>query len=142
MKVRIKHIDILSSFKIGAVLSALLFLVGGVPVFLIQALALGVGSFASSSSGSAPEFDAGLVAGLGLVGVCLGLGVFAGVYALAGGISAAIGAFVYNLTSGWIGGVEVDLETIGDVAVTTKAKTRPQPQRTDEDNDELEAFEL
>jgi hypothetical protein len=31
------------------------------------------------------------------------------VYGLIGGIGAAIGAFIYNLASGWVGGLEVDI---------------------------------
>lgn len=31
------------------------------------------------------------------------------IYGLIGGIGAAIGAFVYNLASGWVGGLEVDI---------------------------------
>jgi hypothetical protein len=31
------------------------------------------------------------------------------VYGLLGGIGAAIGAFIYNLASGWVGGLEVDI---------------------------------
>jgi len=31
------------------------------------------------------------------------------IYGIIGGIGAAIGAAIYNLASGWVGGVEVDL---------------------------------
>lgn len=31
------------------------------------------------------------------------------VYGIFGGIAAAIGALVYNLASGWVGGLEVDI---------------------------------
>ena len=42
------------------------------------------------------------------------IGVFAVIlcpviYGLIGGIGAAIGAAIYNLASGWVGGVEVDI---------------------------------
>jgi hypothetical protein len=31
------------------------------------------------------------------------------VYGLLGGVAAALGAFIYNLASGWIGGLEIDM---------------------------------
>ena len=31
------------------------------------------------------------------------------IYGLIGGMGAAIGAFIYNLASGWVGGLEVDI---------------------------------
>ena len=34
------------------------------------------------------------------------------VYGLLGAIGAAIGAFVYNLASGWVGGLEVDIRQV------------------------------
>jgi len=30
-------------------------------------------------------------------------------YGIFGGIGAAIGAFIYNLAAGWIGGLEIDI---------------------------------
>src|SRR5690349_19473425 len=34
------------------------------------------------------------------------------VYGMIGGVAAAIGAVIYNLASGWVGGLEVDIESI------------------------------
>jgi xanthosine utilization system XapX-like protein len=142
MKVRIKHIDILSAFKLGAVFSALVFMVSFLPFTLIQALVLGAGVFAGSGASSS-EINPGLMTGLGLVGICVGVGVGAFLYALLGGIGAAISAFVYNLVSGWIGGVEVDLETVaGTVSIERKKRQSPRSRPTDNDEEGIEAFEL
>ena len=35
------------------------------------------------------------------------------IYGVAGFISGAIGAFLYNIVAGWVGGIEVDLENAG-----------------------------
>ena len=110
MKVKIKSFDIFSAFKIGAILSALMFLVAGIPMILLQSAVLGAAMFYDPNLQS--EIDPGMFASLGIVGACLGIGVFAVMYALFGGIGAAIAAFVYNLTSGWVGGLEVDLERV------------------------------
>ncbi len=116
MRVQIKTIGIFPAFKIGAVFSAITFLVGFVPLALLQSVFLSAAMFAGSSTTTAqqssPQIDPGLFAGLGVAGLCIGVGLGAVFYGLAGGVSAVIGAFVYNLISGWIGGIEVDMERI------------------------------
>jgi hypothetical protein len=35
------------------------------------------------------------------------------IYGVAGFISGAVGAFLYNIVAGWVGGIEVELENAG-----------------------------
>ena len=116
MKVQISRINIGSAFKVGAIVSGLAFLVFGIPSVLLQSLFLSSAFIMSSTAGQTstqqfPEFS-GLGAGLGIAGICVFVGIMSVVYAIFGGIGAAIMAFAYNLASGWVGGVEVDLERL------------------------------
>lgn len=110
MRFQITSIGILTAFKIGAIFSGLVFLVAVVPTILLQSVVFGAAMFASPEMSN--EFDAGIFAGAGLAGMCALMGIGSVFYAVAGGISAAVGAFVYNLASGWVGGIEVNLERI------------------------------
>jgi hypothetical protein len=83
-----------SAFKIGLVVYAILGLAVAIPFALLGMIA---GPLMAKS---------GLPgAGLGFLGIV----VFPICYGLIGGIFAAIGAFIYNLAAGWVGGLEVDL---------------------------------
>jgi hypothetical protein len=89
-----------SAFKVGLILYALLGLVLGLCMALISMVA-----------GSLPI---GQTAGPGakLFGFGMGFGAiafFPVIYGLIGGVFAAIGAAIYNLVAGWVGGVEVDI---------------------------------
>lgn len=117
MTVQIKSIKIFTAFKVGAILSALMFVIGVVPVMLLQGLFLGVaavGSTTATYQQSSQGFDPSMLfaGGLGIAGICVGIGLGTVMYGVFGGIGAAIAAFVYNLTSGWVGGIEVDLKRI------------------------------
>jgi len=91
----VKRIGPGSAFKVGAAVYALLGLVLGALVSLFAMVA------GSAMSNSMPGF--GFMFGAGaiiILPIC---------YGIMGGIMAAITALIYNLVSGWVGGLEVDL---------------------------------
>ena len=90
----LKRIGPGSAFKIGLVVYAVLGLIIAIPFSLIGMIA---GSMMASSGMPG--------AGLGLFAIV----VFPICYGLIGGIFAALGAVVYNLVAGWVGGLEVDI---------------------------------
>jgi hypothetical protein len=83
-----------SAFRVGLVVYAILGLVVAIPFALLGMIA---GPLMAKSG-----FPG---AGLGFLSIV----VFPICYGLIGGIFAAIGAFIYNLAAGWVGGLEVDL---------------------------------
>jgi hypothetical protein len=90
-----------SAFKVGLVLYALLGLVLGICMALVSMVA---GTLAPMGQTGAP--------GGRLLGFGMGFGAvifFPLIYGLIGGIFAAIGAVLYNLVAGWVGGLEVDI---------------------------------
>ncbi len=89
----IKRIGPGSAFKVALVVDAVLGLIIAIPFSLIGMIA---GSLASSGFPGA---------GLGLFAIV----VFPICYGLIGGIFAALGAVIYNLAAGWVGGLEVDM---------------------------------
>jgi|SRR6266851_8344626 hypothetical protein len=97
----VKRVGPGSAFKVGLVLYAILGLVLGIFMAFISMVA---GSLGSMGQSAAP--------GAKLLGFGMGLGAiifFPICYGLIGGIFAAIGAAIYNLVAGWVGGLEVDI---------------------------------
>ena len=67
-------------------------------------------SMIAGSLGSLAGYQAG--AGARALGLGMGLGaiiVAPILYGILGGIGAALGAVIYNLAAGWVGGLEVDI---------------------------------
>jgi len=98
----LKRIGPGSAFKVGLVTYAILGLVIGACMALFWMIAGSLGGLAGSGAG----------AGAKALGFGMGLGAIIIVpiaYGILGGIGAAIGAFIYNLAAGWIGGLEVDI---------------------------------
>jgi hypothetical protein len=90
-----------SAFKVGLVLYALIGLVVGICMALVSMVVGTLGSVGQSA-----------VPGARLFGFGMGFGAiifFPLFYGLVGGIFAALGAAVYNLAAGWVGGLEVDI---------------------------------
>lgn len=106
--VRIKRVSIGSAFKIGAILSALLWLLSAVFFLFIPALLLvDFSTTAGTSVNGTSSVEFLQFSGASLIFVFL-CGV--PVYAIFGGLSAALTAFAYNLIAGWVGGLEIELE--------------------------------
>jgi hypothetical protein len=98
----VKRVGPGSAFKIGLVTYAILGLVLGIFMAFISMVAGGLGSMSQSAAPGAGK----------LFGFGMGLGaiiIFPILYGLIGGIFAAIGAVIYNLVAGWVGGLEVDI---------------------------------
>jgi hypothetical protein len=69
-------------------------------------------AFISMVAGNLGSMSQSAAPGARLFGFGMGLGAiifFPICYGLIGGIFAAIGAFIYNLVAGWVGGLEVDI---------------------------------
>jgi len=97
----VKRVGPGSAFKVGLVLYAILGLVLGIFMAFISMVAGGLGSMSQSAAPGAKLFGLGM--GLGAIiffPIC---------YGLIGGIFAAIGAAIYNVVAGWVGGLEVDI---------------------------------
>jgi Transmembrane domain of unknown function (DUF3566) len=90
-----------SAFKIGLVMYAVLGLMLGILTAIISMVTGTLGSFGESAAPGAK-----------LLGFGMGFGAiifFPICYGIIGGIFAAIGAAIYNLVAGWVGGLEVDI---------------------------------
>ena len=96
----VRRVEPGSAFKVGMLVYAIMGLVLGIFVAGISTL---VGNLAPLGS-SAP--------GAKLLGAGMGIGsivIFPILYGIIGGVFAAIGAALYNLVAGWVGGLEVDI---------------------------------
>ncbi len=98
---RVKRFDVLSVAKISGLCYGAMGLLF-VPFFLLFGMIAG---------------QAGRQVGSGIPGMGamfgVGMAIMAPIfYAVMGFIMGAIGAFIYNLISGWIGGIEVELEPL------------------------------
>lgn len=95
---KLKKIGVLSAAKIYGLCCTLMGLLLG----LIFALFGSV--FSSIMQASGAEVSGMLVGGLGAIII---MPIMYGIFGFVGG---AIGAFIYNLIAGWIGGIEIELE--------------------------------
>jgi len=98
----LKRIGPGSAFKVGMVTYAILGLVIGACIAFFSMIAGSLGSLAGSQTGAGAR-ALGLGMGLGAIIVAP---IF---YGIIGGIGAALGAVIYNLAAGWVGGLEVDI---------------------------------
>ncbi len=100
----IRHISVSSAFKVGAVLTALVFAVlGFFVVFLPSLFGASLLGAMLGNQGGGSAFGTGLIGGI----ILYVLGIV--VYAILGGIGGAIDAWLYNVVAGWVGGLEIDL---------------------------------
>jgi hypothetical protein len=100
----IRSIGIGSAFKVGAVTYALMWVILGGLVLLLQLLIGGITGLGAGGREGAQVF--GMVAGFGIIGYIIGIVI----YAVLGGIFSALAAFIYNLVAGMVGGIEINLE--------------------------------
>ena len=92
---RLKKIGVLSSSKLLAIVMALIGLIAGI-VYSFGGAILDILTTGSVNSGTALAF-------LALIGMPI-------IFSVPGFIAGALGAFLYNLVAGWVGGVEMDLD--------------------------------
>lgn len=97
----IKRIGPGSAFKVGLVVYALLGLIVGICMAFVSMMIGSLGSMAGVGGPAAKAFGFGF--GFGSIII------FPILYGIIGGIAGAIGAAIYNLAAGWMGGLEVDI---------------------------------
>jgi hypothetical protein len=97
----VKRVGPGSAFKIGLVMYAILGLILGIFMAFISMVAGTLGSLGESAAPGAKLLGFGM--GFGAI-IFFPIG-----YGVIGGIFAAIGAAIYNLVAGWVGGLEVDI---------------------------------
>lgn len=105
-KLKIRKLGILSVAKIYAIMMFVISLLIAIPYGLI------VIAFSLIGAGTAGG-DKALALGGG--GVVMGLGVMIGmpiIYALMGFVFGALGALIYNIFAGIVGGIEIEVENI------------------------------
>jgi hypothetical protein len=85
----------------------------GLVLYALLGLALGICmALVSMVAGTLAPLGQTAVPGAKLFGFGMGFGAiifFPLLYGLFGGVFAAIGAALYNLVAGWVGGIEVDI---------------------------------
>ena len=91
----LKHVAPGSAFKVGLVVYGFMGLIVGAICTVV--------AFAGMQF--APHSQLPFGRGMGIVAVVM----CPILYGLIGGIGAAIGAAIYNLASGWVGGLELDI---------------------------------
>jgi len=105
-KLRIRKLGVLSVAKMYAVMMLVISLLIAIPygLFIIVFSLIGAGSAGG---------DAAIMLGGG--GIVMGLGVMIGMpimYALMGFVFGALGALIYNVFAGMVGGIEIEVENI------------------------------
>ena len=97
----VKRVGPGSAFKIGLVTYGIIGLLAGIVMACVSMVAGSLGGLGSSA-----------VPGARALGLGMGFGAiifFPILYGLMGGVFAALGAVIYNLVAGWVGGLEVDI---------------------------------
>jgi hypothetical protein len=110
--ITIRKFDVGSAFRIGALVSAVLALIFVLPVLLCQfSLFSSLSTIDISGRGTTGSpFENSALQGLGIAGA-LFFGVCGiAVYAVIGGIGAAISAFAYNLIARQFGGLQLEID--------------------------------
>ena len=104
MKRTVKRIAPLQAGKMLGVLYACMGLIV-LPIFMLAAAA---GAFAQHAQGAQASSTAPAAV---VAGIMFGMGLFMPViYGVMGFIFGVIGAAIYNLVAGWIGGIELEVE--------------------------------
>ena len=98
----IKRINVLKAATLQACIMGLFGLIAGVCVLLFGTVLGGLFGAAGNHGGAG--------AGIGMLGGIGAVIVLPITYGIMGFIAGAIGAAIYNLVSGWVGGLELEVE--------------------------------
>ncbi|MET0649595.1 MAG: hypothetical protein ABW208_23535 [Pyrinomonadaceae bacterium] len=112
-KMQIRRMGVFSCAKIYAIVMAAFGLVIGVIYGLFFMIVGGAMLAAGSGRESGPAGASGLIIGLVMMVV---IPIF---YGVLGFIMGAIGALVYNIASGFVGGIELELENVEGATYAT-----------------------
>lgn len=104
-RLRIRKLGVLSVAKLYAIMALIMSLLISIPYGLII-MVFGVAMLGSGEKAGVAAGGSGIVIGLL---VMIGLPIFYSICAFIGG---AIGAFIYNLLAGLVGGIEIEVENI------------------------------
>jgi len=115
-KMQIRRVGIFSYAKITAVTTAAFGLIIGV-IYGLIVIVFGAAILAGGGRDTGAAGAGSIVAG---VLIMIGLPIF---YGVLGFIFGAIGALVYNVAAGFVGGIELELEPVADGYATP-----PPPQ--------------
>src|SRR5579859_3076997 len=117
--VEIRRISVGSALKVGAIVSALCFAIFGFLMLGFEGVLFGLFRGESQTSGN----SAFSIGGAGISTLCISYFVGIVFAVIFGAIGAAIGAFVYNLAAGWVGGLELQLGQVGQVRAVPPPNT-------------------
>jgi hypothetical protein len=106
-KMQVKRVGVLSYAKITAVTLAAFGLIFGVIYGLIF-MVVGGAMLAGGGRGSTGAGASSVVIGLVMM---IAIPVF---YGIMGFVAGALGGVIYNVASGFVGGIEIELENVGD----------------------------
>lgn len=124
--VTVKRVGVMSAFKIGAILSMLMWVVFGLCFLGLEAAAFSMTStsvYGSAYGGSSlPSLGGGTLA-LGSLFLFYLCGVV--IYGIIGGIAGAIYAFLYNFAARTFGGIELELASM-DTRLPTLPGEKPK----------------
>ena len=109
-KMQIRRMGVFSCAKIYAIVMAAMGLIIGVIYGLFFMLVGGAMLAAGSGREAGPAGASGLIIGLVMMVV---IPIF---YGVLGFVMGAIGALVYNIAAGFVGGIELELENVGGAA--------------------------
>lgn len=104
-RLRIRKLGVLSVAKMYAAIMFVMSLIIAIPYGLII-MALGGSMMSGMGRNGAAAGGSAIVLGLGIM---IALPIF---YAVIGFIGGALGAFLYNIFAGMVGGIEIEVETV------------------------------
>ncbi|MCC6615028.1 MAG: DUF3566 domain-containing protein [Anaerolineae bacterium] len=109
--VTVKKIDIASAFRVGALVSGLISLVVLAIFVLFQATIFSsLMSMSASVNGQPmPSSASSFLGAASVASICLFYGCGVVIQTIVGGITAALGAFFYNIVANQFGGLQVQL---------------------------------
>jgi len=109
-KTILKKLGVFSVAKLEAVIFAVIGLISGIITAIITTMAASwvsaVGTIVGPSGVPVAPALGGISAGVGILAIV----IMPIAYGLVGFIAGAIGAFLYNLIAGWIGGIEMEFD--------------------------------